>query len=350
MKIIGLLVVVSLSGAAFAQSKKEVKKEKIEKELDKTLDQKNVPVEQAGDSAPGSQPVEPDTGALPAKPKAQSDKKEDEADQVITNRRLRADSGSLSKWSGAMFFNYQGGSVADPLKPERPNITNGKDALTLQNLTGELGIRYRLTSLDSITASTGFFMTTPFHSSIDTDNAALEKSFDENSQELNVADPFLKYVHLDRVWTLQSVTTLKPLLITNNQQKELGYKASYFISQVFMKDAGRGFSYGGAFQGTWYDFSEYNSRTSRNVIGFYPAAEYVLNDTFNLRTVFGWQVYEQYRTQENGTWTKRKVYQSVGVGISLSRDVFLYPNIQYIPSDIRSDRTNIAISANVNVF
>ena len=316
-KIIGLLVLIALPTMVMAQA---TKTESKEKEAEQTI----------------TKPAE---------------KKEDEADQVITNRRLRADAGSLSKWSASMYFNYQGGSLANPTQPERPNITNGKDALTLQSLAGELGVRYRLTSLDSITASTGFFMTTPFHSEIDTDNAALKKNFDDNSQELNFADPFLKYVHLDRVWGMQSVTTLKPTWITNNQQTDLGYKASYFLSQVFMKDYGTtGFSYGMAFQGTWYDFSEYNKNTSRNVIGLYPAAEYVINDTFNLRTVFGWQVYEQYRTQENGTWTKRKVYQSVGLGISLTRDIFLYPNVQFIPSDIRLDRTNIAISANINLF
>lgn len=319
-KIIGLLVLAAIPTLGMAQTTKVEKKETK--------------------AAPATQEVT-----------VQADKKEDEADQVITNRRLRADAGSLSKWSAAMYFNYQGGSLANPTQPERPNITNGKDALTLQNLTGELGVRYRLSSLDSLTASTGFFMTTPFHSEIDTNNAALKKNFDENSQELNFADPFLKYTHLDRVFGLQSVTTLKPLLITNNQQKEAGYKASYFISQIFMKDLGKtGFSYGGAFQGIWYDFNNDNPNLSRNVVGFYPAAEYVINDTFNLRTVFGWQVYEQYRSQDSGTWTKRKVYESVGVGISLTRDIFLYPNIQFIPSDIRLDRTNVAISANINLF
>lgn len=316
-KIIGLLVLIALPTMGMAQA---VKTESKEKEAEQTI----------------------------TKP---ADKKEDEADQVITNRRLRADAGSLSKWSASMFFNYQGGSLANPTQPERPNITNGKDALTLQSLAGELGVRYRLTALDSLTASTGFFMTTPFHSEIDTDNAALKKNFDDNSQELNFADPFLKYTHLDRVWGMQSVTTLKPTWITNNQQTDLGYKASYFFSQVFMKDYGTtGFSYGMAFQGTWYDFSEHNKNTSRSVVGLYPAAEYVINDTFNVRTVFGWQVYEQYRTHDSGTWAKRKVYQSVGLGISVTRDIFLYPNIQFIPSDIRLDRTNIAISANINVF
>lgn len=275
----------------------------------------------------------------------------DEADQVITNRRLRADSGSLSKWSASTYFNYQGGSVADPLKPERPNIVSGADAITLQNLIGEVGIRYRLSALDSLTLSTGLFMTTPFHDTIDTKDAALKKNFEDTHQELTVSDPALKYTHLDKFFGVQSVSIIKPTLITNNQQKDAGYEASFLFSQTFMREVGKtGFSYGAGIQALLYTFNNDNKNLSDSVSGIYPAAEYEINDTFNLRTVFGFQVYEQLRKQDNSTFNKRKVYQSVGLGISVTRDIYLYPNIQYIPSDIRSDRTNIAISANINVF
>lgn len=309
-------------------------------------DKKNTDKESttATKSKPQSIPVEPTTPTDP-------NKKVDEADELITNRRLRADSGSLSKWSASMYFNYQGGSLAEPGSPERPNIVNGADALTLQNLTGEVGVRYRLTARDSLTLSTGLFMTTPFHGTIDTDNARLRKNFDDNHQKLNVSDPSIKYNHLAKVFGVQSVSLVKPTLITNNQQREAGYQASLLLSQTFMKDIGQtGLSFGVGLQSLIYSFHNDNQALSTNVTGLYPSAEYVINDTFNIRTVFGWQVYEQFRSQDSDTFVKRKVYQSVGLGISVSRDIFLYPNIQYIPSDIRSDRTNLAISANINMF
>lgn len=282
---------------------------------------------------------------------AKTESKSDEADQVITNRRLRADAGSLSKWSASTFFNYQGGSVADPLKPERPNIVNGADALTLQSLVGDIGIRYRLTALDSLTVSTGLFMTTPFHDKIKTNNAALEKEFDKNSQELNVNDPSLRYTRLGKLWKAQSVLSIKSTLITNNQQKRAGYDTSHnFLQQYMVAVPDTGFSYGVGLQVIAYTFDTTNQNLARYIPGIYPGAEYEINDTLNLRTVFGWQVYQNSRAQSEDTFVKRKVYQSVGLGISVNRDIFLYPNIQYIPSDIRSDRTNIAISANINVF
>ncbi len=278
----------------------------------------------------------------------------DEADELITNRRLRADTGSLSPWSVSIFTNYQGGSVAHPIDPERPNIVAGNDAttMTLQNLTGTVGIRYRFTAKDSLTLNVGFFMTTPFHSSITTDNESLRQSFNDNSQKLDINDPELRYVHLNKIFGVQSVTELNYRMITNGQQRDR-FDTRYFISQTFMKDVGdTGFGYGSHFTFTNHELThpvpDGQATPVRSMIGIYPFLEYEINDTYNLRTVWGWQVLDRFKSESN--YQKRKVYQSVGLGISVTRDIFLYPNIQFIPSDMRADRTNIAVSANINVF
>ncbi len=292
------------------------------------------------------------TAAGYAEEKSKSAEATDEADQLITNRRLRASEGSLSKWSVSTFWNYQGGSVNDPTDPERPNIVNGGNVQTLQSLSGEVGVKYRITPRDSITASTGLFMTTPFHSKIDK-NSRLKQAFDDNSRKLNVQDPFLKYAHLDSIFGIQSISTVQGKLITSNQLANNRFRSELMLSQNFMKDVGKtGFSYGAAIIGYFYDFrdSVKNDALTDKLIGLYPQAEYVINDTYNLRTVFGWQVYENLRGNPSDTYSKRKVYQSVGLGISVTRDLFLYPNIQFIPSNMRDDVTNIAMSANINLF
>ena len=277
----------------------------------------------------------------------------DEADEVITNRKLRAESGSLSKWSASTSFDYSGGSVADPLNPERPNITAGRDVLTFQNFSGSLGIRYRISTFDSITASTGFFISTPFHDKLrnSSRDPVRKKAFDDTNRELNVNDPAVRYTHLHKIFGVQSVTTVSGTLITNNQLEEAGYESYWDISQNFLYDIGKtGASVGVLLAYGFYTHSKDDDSLATNNAGLYPMAEYVINDTFNLRTIFGQWVYQQDKSLDHNTWDKLKVYQSVGLGISVTRDIFLYPNIQFIPSDIRSDRTNIAISASVNVF
>jgi len=80
--------------------------------------------------------------------------------------------------------------------------------------------------------------------------------------------------------------------------------------------------------------------------------EYRINDTFNLRTVTFLLSYEHTLAShaDMTTWTKDKVTQSCGVGISITRDVFLYPNLQFIPDQLRGKDTNVALSTNINMF
>ncbi|MFP5490488.1 MAG: hypothetical protein ACLGG0_03260 [Bacteriovoracia bacterium] len=288
--------------------------------------------------------------AAEVKAEASAEKKEDEQDQVITNRRLRADLGSNSNWSVRTFWNYSGGSVEKPGAAQRPNIVAGADALTLQNLSGDIGIRYRITKFDSLNLSGGVNMTTPFHSSIKTNDPGLKKNFNDNKQKATANDPSLRYSHVGSVLGIQSITSWSSTWITNAQLSDAGYETSHVPSQTFMKDFGNGLSAGVAFQAVLYTFQKQNDALADQVLGVYPAAEYVINDTYNLRTVFGQWVYQKTRGDDANTYVKRKVYQSVGLGISVTRDVFLYPNIQFIPSDVRDDRTNIAISANINLF
>jgi len=275
----------------------------------------------------------------------------DKADQLITNKRLRADSGSLSLWSISSSFNYQGGSLSDPADAKRPNIVNGADALTLQNLTGDIGVRYRITKILSITGSTGLFMTTPFHDSIDTDSDKLRENFEANHQKLTLNDPLLRLTYLSKWDDVQSVSNGKLTLITNNQQKLAGYLWSYYFSQNFMYQFEETrFSIGANLTAQLYSFSRENDALTDRVFGVYPAFEYEINETLNFRTAFGTFVYQHLRSSDSYTYEKRAVYQSLGLGISVTRDIFLYPNLQYIPSDIRSDRTNLALNANINLF
>lgn len=282
---------------------------------------------------------------------AQKTDKTDEADQLITNRQLRASTGSLSKWSMNSFWQYQAGSVSDPFNVSRPNITAAGDIAALHNFSGEIGARYRISAKDSLSASIGLNMAAPFHGSIDDSNAALKKEFDQNAGKLTAKDPSLTYRHLERfLGNLQSVTTLSFYVYSTEFMRNSGFRNSYGVSQNFMYEFGKsGLSAGGAVMGTAYAFGG-DADTSKRpgfVLGFYPAIEYVINDKLNLRTVSGVWVNEFRR---NGSEFRRIVYQSVGLGISITRDIFLYPNIQFLPGDLRAEKTNLGLNANVNLF
>jgi hypothetical protein len=275
----------------------------------------------------------------------------DEADQVITNRRLRADMGSTSNWSIRTFWNYQGGSVQKPFTADRPNIDAGGDNLLLANASGNVGVRYRVTKFDSLNLNFGLNMTTPFHSSFKTSNQRLQDSFDKNRQKITANDPALTYNKVASIWGFQVSTNASVSYITNAQLEQLGYRTSGSISTQWMKDLGGGWTVGPGLQMVGYTF---NSRykggdlLDRSLV-FFPAAEYVINDKLLWRAVY--RVFTD-RLNNDDSWTYKKRTDSIstGIGISITRDIFLYPNVQFIPEDIRSDRTNVAMSANINLF
>lgn len=291
--------------------------------------------------------------AAPAPTAKAEEKKEevDEADLVITNRRLRADMGSTSNWSVRTFWNYQGGSLEKPLVADRPNIDRGADNLTLANASGNVGVRYRMTKFESLNLSVGLNMTTPFHSSFKTNNQKLQENFDKNSQELTIQDPTLTYNKVASVWGFQVSTNASVSYITNAQLETLGYRNLASVSTQWMKDLGGGWTVGPGLQYLGYTFnSNYKGGNllDRSLV-FFPAVEYSFNDKFLWRAVY--RVFTD-RQNNDDSWTYKKRTDSIstGIGISITRDIFLYPNIQFIPEDIRSDRTNVAMSANINLF
>ena len=268
-----------------------------------------------------------------------------DVDEIIENRRLRATTGSKSRLSVATRFNYSGGSINDPTSRERPNIRGGANALTSASLFGLLNGKYSLTSQDSIFAGVGVFWTTPFH----------EKE-GPRDQQIDLNDPGVSYQRVGKLGSATSVTTVGLTYFTTEWRRNLGQTASLSLSQNFLWTVGKtGFQYGiaGTISGSSFEKDDpaLLGEQSDYSVGFFPYAEYVLNDTFNLRTVVG-KILQHTRDNADQPYTflENALYQSVGLGISVTRDIFFYPNIQFIPEDFRAEKTNVAVSANINVF
>lgn len=299
------------------------------------------------------------------KPKQKKIKeKEDDADSVITNKRLRAETGSKSRFSLSTSLMYMGGSLTKPFDSKRPNISGAAAISVYSSLTGAVSAKWNISKLDSLSAGIGASMMAPFVSNLP-ENAG---------NRYQVYSPYITYQHLNKFYGVQTVFTFGATYNTVADIREQGYlydlgpglTLAYdfggskftvganisYIHRFFDKDTsevvkvdpepdseGRTVSYlAGYYQD---DYS----------LGVYPFAEYQINDTFNIRTLIGLWVYDHARVEDNFFAVKKnKVYQSVGVGISVTRDIYIYPNVQFIPDDLRADYTNLAISTYINVF
>lgn len=289
-----------------------------------------------------------------------SDEAQGDIDDEITNVRMRATLGSKSRWSMKASLAYTGGSVQEPLATVIPNYRSGVDKPGLSSFGGNIGANYRMSKGGNLSFGTGVTMLAPlegnpgesFENPIPGRTGTLER--------YNVSTPYVDYSHGFKLWGLQQISSAT---YSHYTSEELTSSAgdnlfgNFSLSHVVLADLGTsnwqaGFSVSvdkDFFRG---DYSQALIAQGYNRydwgVGLYPFAEYMFNDTFSFRTVFG---YFQFRKLEQGNDVEQyEPYQSMGIGISLTRDIYLYPNVQFTPKDIRADRTNVSISANLNVF
>jgi hypothetical protein len=276
----------------------------------------------------------------------------DDVDVVITNNKLRADSGSKSRYSISNGVNYQGGMMSKPLSEIRPNITGGTGATAFASLTDSLAAKFSLPHRRAILTGAGLRWITPFYG---LPKPVSRTGVKFSGQKVDLDNPYLTYQYIYRWQGVQSVFSTGATLFTRSDQRAQGFVGMYDIRQTSVVEIGHTafsvgglldintsmFDKGGAFKTGQADYSG----------GFYPFLEYQFNKRFNFRTIVGLWSFEHLRSTPSATtFFKDKIYESMGIGISVARDVFLYPNVQFLPENIRSDLTNVGLSASINLF
>jgi hypothetical protein len=289
------------------------------------------------------------------KPEMEAEKNRKE----ITNARLAADAGSLSKFSTRFFLTYSGGSAEDPFGKRRPNYRRIPGSPILDTMiSGSVGLAYRLDSHSQARFSTGLSVRTPLHNSF---NEILSNKTSHSAQTtkiFNVSNPSLSYNRTFRnhnlmhsfnvgmslstdeqdvkiVRSLGSVSTdLTTILDLEGSRFQLGVTAG--LGQFFYLDNGM--------------FDTVGRARGLRRFGLYPFTEYKFNDTYAFRTLIGMEA-ATFR-HNPGSLFHLDNYISSGIGISPTRDIWIYPNIQFNVKDrnsIRSDLTNVGVTTIFNI-
>jgi hypothetical protein len=289
-------------------------------------------------------------------PAGSKDAKEETPDDVLTNNNLRALSGSASKWSIASQFNYNGGTISDPLSQYRPNISAGSGVTDRADLDGSISVKYNFNARHSLQAGIGIRWIAPL-SGGPTDYAGT--TFD-------VINPYVTYQYLYKWFGIQSVLQATLTQWTQADQTAIGSNQQYNVDQENMFEVpGTNLSIGASTIVQYQTFNKDGAVTLRSgdfipnlhdvqsqyLFTVAPIVEYQLSEKINLRTYVNIWTYEHYISQQGFfAFTRDSIYQSVGVGISVTRDIFLYPNIQFLPTQLQAALTNVGLQATVNVF
>ncbi len=269
--------------------------------------------------------------------KKSSTEKKNDIDNEITNARMRAESGSKSPLSMSIGLGYNGGALDDPFGDERPNISGDPEVETATYLGLDVSGRYRFTKNDSISFGAGMGATKPF-----------------SNPDSDVPDPYLSYSRVYKVGVFQTISSATYTFGTSDSYKDAEISGVATLQQYMMANIGKtGLTLGGVVDYSYYMYKDETpvaSGLTRFSLGLYPMLEYTFNDTFSFRTVFGYFNYRRVRGASNSDLKRRYEYQSIGIGISVSRDIYLYPNIQFLADDADVKKTNIGFSATINLF
>jgi hypothetical protein len=262
-------------------------------------------------------------------------------DEEIVNARMRANSGSRSKISMSTSMAYNGGSIEDPLSENRPNLDGDPAVETDTDLNGSISARYRFSDKVSATFGAGVGVLKPLH----------------GAEELNIDNPGVGLSRYYKLGAFQASTSASLTAGTSEAWKDVNNTSRLGFSQNMMAQIGdSNFTAGASLAFTKRFYSDDLDRYDYT-LGFYPQLEYEITDKLVARTVFGYFNYYSMRDSSTFDMSSFKspsgedfMYQSVGLGIVATRDIYLYPNIQFLPNDFGLDKTNVAISATINLF
>jgi hypothetical protein len=277
-------------------------------------------------------------------------------DQEITNPKLRTDSGSKSKFSGSASMTYKGGSLAQAFGAERPDLSGLPENQTDSSLDAGLRMRYRTSKNRSFTLGTSLGVRTP-----------LQGDVDSTSNQISVGDPLLTYNYTwAGAWGLQNSTNLYLSYGTSKESIRMDQVASAAADYSVMRSIASRLQVGltaNLYQNFYsnkpgadsitavHNDPNHVDRRTANSLSISPTLEYYLNDKVAIRSTmsyFRWR--HVYGDHDEWSLMRVKESQSIGVGWNVTRDVYLYPNVQFLPLDIRSQYTNVGLSTSINVF
>lgn len=279
-------------------------------------------------------------------------------DDLITNNNLRALSGSLSRWSIASQFNYNGGTIEEPLSQDRPNISAASGNTIKSDLDGAISTKYNIDGKNSLMAGIGMRWIAP---------AAMGALNNYAGTTFDVMNPYVEYQHVYKWLGIQSVLQAQGMLWTQADYTAIGYAGQFTVDQENMYQVGKSHLSIGVSTVAQYNLfnksgAAGNPTDSTYVpdlsvvqsvwaIDFAPIIEYQITDKINFRTLVNVFYYEHYANATNPTdLFHDAIYQSIGIGLSVTRDVFLYPNVQFLPGNMAANLTNVGMAATINVF
>lgn len=255
-----------------------------------------------------------------------------EDDKEITDSRLKADSGSLSRYSLKFSLAYFGPPIGDISNKNQPN-PDGSLGVYATSLSGSISGRYRFDSKSAVSVGTGVSALTPFH----------------GVERTDVKTPFISYDRNSRLGDVQMRNSYGASVTTVPNFRSVGQYASLSYDNSLVYNFGiTGFAAGidSSVNVFLYEreYIKKDGKASRYVLGFYPQVKYNFSDSTNIYTSLALNFWNP-RARENETDLLNKTLTGrLGMGIAYNRDIYFAPYLNFYPDALKADTTTISFS------
>lgn len=268
-----------------------------------------------------------------------------EDDKEITDSKLKADSGSLSRYSLKFSLSYYGPPVGDLSNEMQPN-PDGSVGTYETALGGSIGFRYRIDSKSAVSLGTGVNAVTPV----------------QGVKRYDVKNPFLSYDRNARIDNVQMRNSFGVTAVTNPAYRDIGEYAGLNYDNSLVYNIGTsGFAVGVDTSLSYYLFErgikEGNSRDAkkeaaagRYSLGFYPQIKYNFTDKFNTYTSLAINFNNPRGTEDHTVLWNRTLSQRVGFGYAFTRDIYFAPYFNFYPKSFTADSTTVNFSTTFSIL
>ncbi len=267
-----------------------------------------------------------------------------EESNTLTDAKLRADAGSLSRLSVRASVSYFGPTLGDLSSPEQPN-PDGSVGNYSQAMKGSVSLRYRLSPDSTMSAGTGISLVKPFHGWDRTD----------------VSNPFMSYDFSNRFGKLQMRNSPGLTISTVPNYTAIGQigGVSWDNSLVYgIADTKLAISFDTAIN--YWIFTRAHrpgstknggdGRASQYALSWYPGLKYNFTDKLNLNGSAGFSLFNPREVFNDTTLWNRTVTLRLGLGYAVTRDIYFAPYLQGFVTRPSLDMTTLNFSGVFSVL
>ncbi|MGZ3772784.1 MAG: hypothetical protein ACXVCY_07950 [Pseudobdellovibrionaceae bacterium] len=254
-----------------------------------------------------------------------------EDDKDITDSKLKADSGSLSRYSLKFSLSYYGPPVGDLSNKKQPN-PDGSIGVYDTSLGGAISGRYRLDSKSAISLGTGVSVLTPFH----------------GAERTDVKTPFVSYDRNSRWGNWQGRNSYGVSVTTIPNYRTVGQVGTLSYDNAFVYNFGTS-----GFAAEWdtslsyflyeRDYIRKDGKASTYYVSFYPQLKYNISDKLNVYTSYAINFWNpRYATED--VILNKVLSGRLGMGWAITRDVYFAPYLNFFPEKLAADTTTVSFS------